>query len=306
MHMNNHEPHLSILVLSLLMSFASAGSSAIIKTGDVLEINVQGHPEFSGTFEVAIDGTINYPMLTDEPVVNISTAELMNDLTLRLLKYVDNPVVTVSIVEMPDIAVTVLGQITTPGPVQTYEGVSLQEVIQQAGGPRENADLRRIKIVHSEKPDESAEYFNLDSFFVNGNIERLPALQDKDKIILLTEKRSTKIKVIGAVQKPGFFDLQEEEINLFELIYMAGGPSEKADLSRVRRFFKHEDKTMEEVIDVRSYVDKGNMDDIPLVSEGDVIIVYSKWFDWKTLLTILNNTLLFIVTIQAFSGVFSK
>jgi hypothetical protein len=46
------------------------------------------------------------------------------------------------------------------------------------------------------------------------------------------------------------------------------------------------------------------MDKIPEVNPGDVIIVYSKWFDWKTMLAVLNNTLLIIVTIQAFAGVF--
>ena len=48
------------------------------------------------------------------------------------------------------------------------------------------------------------------------------------------------------------------------------------------------------------------MDEIPLVNEGDIIIVYSKWFDWKTLLTILNNALLFVVTIQTFAGLLDK
>jgi hypothetical protein len=61
---------------------------------------------------------------------------------------------------------------------------------------------------------------------------------------------------------------------------------------------------MEEILDIQGYVDKGKLDNIPAVAEGDVLIVYTKWFDAKTLLTLLNNTLLIIVTIQAFTGVF--
>jgi hypothetical protein len=97
----------------------------------------------------------------------------------------------------------------------------------------------------------------------------------------------------------------KEKMNLFEVIYLAGGPSEKADLSRVRRFTKNTDgKVIEEIVDIRNYIDGGRMENIPEVNEGDVIIVYSKWLDWKTTLTVLNNTLLFIVTIQAFAGIF--
>ena len=46
------------------------------------------------------------------------------------------------------------------------------------------------------------------------------------------------------------------------------------------------------------------MNNVPKVAEGDVIIVYARWYDWKTVLSVLNNVLLFVVTIQAFSGVF--
>jgi hypothetical protein len=46
------------------------------------------------------------------------------------------------------------------------------------------------------------------------------------------------------------------------------------------------------------------MNSVPKVTEGDIIIVYAHWYDWKTVLSILNNVLLFIVTVQALSGAF--
>ncbi|MBD3344848.1 MAG: hypothetical protein GF401_07275 [Chitinivibrionales bacterium] len=290
------------LILLIATSFLYG---SIIKVGDVLEISVPGSEEFSGQYVVMDDGTIDYPLLVDQPIINISTLELMNELTIRLAKYVDNPLVSIQIVENPDIRVTVLGQIGSPGPLATYQGVSLQEVIVQAGGPTKYADLKKIKIVRKDGSDNEAIFFNLEEFLDKGNVSELPRILNEDRILLLTKERSTKVKVIGAVRKPGFFELQED-VNLFEIVYLAGGPSEKADLSRVRRLFKHDGKTMEEVVDLKGYIDKGAMDDIPMVAESDVIIVYAKWFDWRTLLTILNNTLLFIVTVQTFSGVFNK
>jgi len=279
--------------------------AATIKAGSVLDIQVQGHPEFSGRFTVNSSGTIEYPLLADEIISNISTSELMNELTLRLAKHIENPLVLISTVERPNIKVIVLGQVAKPGPVETYLGATLQEVIQLAGGPLNNADIDSVKIIHKDGNDQTAEYFNLRAFLKEGKIDYMPKLQPEDVVILLAQSRTTKVKVIGAVNKPGFFDL-DEKINIFELVYLAGGPAEKADLSRVRRFFKSENKTLEEVINIQSFIDKGEMDKIPMVEEGDVIIVYSKWFDWKIMMTILTNVLLFIVTIQSIRGAVAK
>lgn len=278
-------------------------STAIIKAGDVIEISVQGHSDYSGRFTLSDGGTIDYPLLADEPVINISTSELMNHLTLRLAKYIDNPFVTIKIIDEPEISILVAGQVVNAGIIKANLGVTIQEVIKLAGGPSKNADLERIKIIHSEKPDYQAEFFNLDSFMVTGNFEQMPSLADNDRVVVLTKKQSTSVKVIGDVAKPGFYDLTEPA-TLFEIIYLAGGPAEKADLTRVRRIYKKDGGSSEEVVNLQAFIDNGTMDQIPSVNAGDVVIVYPKWFDWKTLMAVLQNSLLFIVTIQAFRGAF--
>jgi protein involved in polysaccharide export with SLBB domain len=291
----------NFILIALIVSTIASG--AIIKSGDVLEILVQGHPEFSGRFNVVENGTIEYPLMADQTIVNITTSELMNDLTLRLAKHIDNPLVIISIVEKPEIAVFVLGQVKMPGPVKTYQGATLQEVLQLAGGPLQLADLEKVKIIHKNGSNESAETFDLKAFMQSGNIDNMPRLKADDTVILLLQKGGRKAKAIGAVNKPGFFDI-EEEMTIFELIYMAGGPAERADLSHVRRIYDRDGKTMEEIVNVQSYIDKGEMKSVPKVTEGDVIIVYARWYDWKTVMSALNNILLIIVTLQAFGGVF--
>ena len=298
---------LSAMTLSLvcLLAGATTPSASIIKSGDVIDIQVVGHPEFSGRYTVDDHGMVDHPLLADDPVVNVSTVELMNDLAFRLAPHCDNPLVLVSIIDKPEITVTVLGQVMDPGPITTFKGATIQEVLKKAGGPTPTgADLSRIRIIHNNSSD-APELFNMESFLSKGNVEELPRLEADDIVIVLALEKSRKVKVIGAVQKPGLFTL-EEKMNLFEVIYLAGGPTEKSDFSRIRRFTRQENGNVtEEVIDMQMYIDKGRMDDIPDVLEGDVIIVYSRWFDWRTVLTVLNNTLLFIVTIQAFAGIFN-
>mgnify|MGYP000452447321 CR=1 FL=1 len=296
----------SAIASSLCVFFiVSACTAAIIKEGDVLDIQVQNHQQFSGRFTVKDNGTIDYPLLPDVPVTNLSLAELVNELTFRLAKHVDNPLVLIKIVDKPEITVTILGNISKPGPVVTYLGASLQEVIEGAGGVKAHADIERVKIIRKGGSDAEAEYFDYKAFLRNGEYGRMPKLADGDIIILLAQQHNRQVKVIGAVVKPGFFTL-EDKMNVFELIYLAGGPAEKADLSRVRRFYKSSDTTLEEVLNLQDFIDRGKMDEIPMVNEGDVIIVYARWFNWSMLLTILNNVLLFIVTIQTLSGALGK
>ena len=287
----------------MMLALAALSPAAIIKTGDVLDIIVQAHPEFSGRFTVTENGTIDYPLFADQPIVNVTTSELMNDLTMRLAKHIDNPLVLISIVEKPEIAVFVLGQVKNPGPVKTYAGATLQEALQLAGGPLPTADLQKVKIIRKNGSNDNAESFNMKDFLQNGNIDSMPRLKADQTVIVPGQKGSRKVKVIGAVNKPGIFDL-EDTVTVFEMVFLAGGPAERADLSHVRRVFDREGKSMEEIINVQSYIDKGDMNGVPKVTEGDVIIVYAHWYDWKTVLSILNNVLLFIVTIQAFGGVF--
>jgi len=301
-HGNRTTTGIGLALVALCMVLPVNGS--IIKIGNVLDISVVDHPGYSGRYTVNESGTIDYPLLADEVIVNISTSELMNHLAFRLAKHVDNPLVLISVVEKPDIEVVVLGQVEKPGPVTTYSGASLQEVLALAGGPTSRADLTRVKIVGAGMSDNQARYFDLIAFMRAGNVDALPRLQADDIIILTSTEKTSRVKVIGGVREPGFFDV-EERMNMFEVIYLAGGPAEKADLSRVRRFFTVDGKTMEEVIDIQDFIDKGEMDKIPMVNPGDVIIVYTRWFDWRTLMAILNNTLLFIVTLQAFSGIFN-
>ncbi len=283
----------------------SLSFSAVIKHGSVLDIQVLQHAEFSGKFEVNENGTIDYPLLADVPIIDVTTSELMNDLTLRLARHIDNPLVLVSLVENLEIVVEVLGQVVNPGHITTSRGSSLQEIIKLAGGTLDNADLSRIKIIYHDRPQMPILY-NMNNFIINGEVANMPEIEENDKVIILARERTRKVKVIGAVRKPGLFEL-DEKMNIFELIYLAGGPDEKADLSRVRRFTQKPDSSsFEELLDIQSYLDKGKMNEIPIVNEGDVVIIYSRWFDWKTMLAILNNALLFVVTIQTFAGIFGK
>jgi protein involved in polysaccharide export with SLBB domain len=97
--------------------------AAVITRGSVLDIQVLQHPEFSGRYAVNENGTIEYPLLADVPITDVTTSELMNDLTLRLARHIDNPMVLVSIAQDLPVVIEVLGQVVNPAISRSLKGI---------------------------------------------------------------------------------------------------------------------------------------------------------------------------------------
>ena len=67
---------------------------------------------------------------------------------------------------------------------------------------------------------------------IDRTLADMPKLKQDDTIILLSEQKSNKVKVIGAVNKPDS-SISLKRLNLFELIYIGGrAPRSAGDLSR--------------------------------------------------------------------------
>jgi protein involved in polysaccharide export with SLBB domain len=189
-------------IVMYLMSVFVIVNAGIIRNGDVLDIQVIDHPELSGRYEVDDQGKIDYPLIADEKITDISTTELTNDLTFKLARNIDNPLVLISIVEKPEIEITVLGEVLKPGVVKIIQGASIQEAIMNAGGPViKSADLTNIKVIHKNRPD-APEIFDFQQFLKDGDVEKMPQLAAEDIVIVTTKNENKNVKVIGAVQKP--------------------------------------------------------------------------------------------------------
>ncbi len=278
------------LALLAVCSFPAFG--AVIKAGMTLNIIVKNDPQLSQIVKVQENGTLEYPLYQDVSVIDKTTSELQDILTFRLARVIESPLVLVSIVTEVPLQIYVLGQVPKPGMVSVSPRASLQEVLQAAGGPSEHADLEKVKVVHRNQGDESASYYNLQKFLTVGDLALLPTLRDGDRIIVLASKSSKYVKVLGAVSKPGFYTLNESA-SVFDMLYLAGGPSADANLTKVRVMGQRGGQSADFMLDLQRFIDEGGTEKLPLLSQGDVIIVYNKTLTWSKSLTVLRD----IVTI---------
>ncbi len=264
------------LTLSLcFLVFPKLISATVIKAGMTLNIVVKNDKELSQIVKVNDNGTIDYPIYQDVSIIDKTTSELQDILTYKLAKVVESPLVLVGVLTETPITVMILGQVKKPGLVTISPKASLQEVLLMAAGTTDQADLRQVKLVHRNQGDENASYYDLQKFMSSGDLSLLPALSDGDRVIILSAKKSKFVKILGAVAKPGFFPISEAS-SVFDMLYLAGGPSPDANMSKIRIISSVGGSKTDYVLNMQKFIDEGKTENLPLVSEGDMVIVYSK------------------------------
>jgi protein involved in polysaccharide export with SLBB domain len=249
--------------------------ASIIKAGMTLNIVVKNDKELSAIVRVNDNGTIDYPLYSDVSVIDKTTGELQDILTYKLAKVVESPLVLVGIMTETPITIMVLGQVKKPGLVTLAPKSSLQEVLLLAGGTTDQSDLQQVKLVHKNQGDENASFYDLQKFMSSGDLSLLPSLADGDRIIILSSKKSKYVKILGAVNKPGFYPVTESA-GVFDMLYLAGGPSPDANMSKVRIISSPGGQKADFVLNMQKFIDEGKTENLPLLSEGDMVIVYAK------------------------------
>lgn len=295
-----HSAMSSLAAACILLTGVGDAWAGILRAGDVIEIHVGEHPELSKKVLIRTDGTVDYPFLEDRSLLTMTPSEVSELLTFRLAKSIPNPFVLVTRSEHMPIQIRVLGQINKPGVVQLEKGACLQEVIVAAGGATAFADLSNVKIIREKARDVDALMVDFRSFLEGGEIGKLPEIRNNDTVILLMSPRSSKVKILGAVSRPGYYDILGET-SIFDAVYLAGGPASKANLSKIRHILRSDGKDIDQVVDLQEYLDEGRLNEVPMVKEGDVVVVYKKFITWRDFLSLVRDALMLFTAYQVFA-----
>jgi polysaccharide export outer membrane protein len=136
-----------------------ASSDYIIGPGDTIQVFVWRNPELSVSVPVRPDGKVSTPLVEDMVAVGKTPSQLARAIEERLSEYLRSPQVNI-IVTNPQSAfskVTVIGQVTTPGPVAYREGMTVLDAILAAGGLAEFAAGNRTKLVRKDESGKTTE-----------------------------------------------------------------------------------------------------------------------------------------------------
>lgn len=145
-----------------------------IGVGDELHVQVWRNEELSAKVPVRPDGKISSPLVGDIVAAGLTTQELAQAITAKLGSYVRNPEVTV-IVTNPVSAdylrrVRVTGSVRTPVTVTFRQGMSVLDLVLQAGGLSEFAAPGRARLYRTVEGRTKIYPVDLDAILQKGDL----------------------------------------------------------------------------------------------------------------------------------------
>lgn len=104
--------------------------------GDVFEARVFGEADLSATYQVAHDGSINFPLVGRVVVAGLTPPRISELLETRLRegRYLVSPQVSILVKEYNSKRISVFGQVQRPGTFPYQEAMDIVHAITLAGG----------------------------------------------------------------------------------------------------------------------------------------------------------------------------
>lgn len=122
----------------------------IIGPEDVLSIYVWREESLTKVVPVRIDGKISLPLVDDIQAAGMTPLQLKGELTKKLKEYIDDPTVTVTVLEANSFKVYVTGEVKQPGVHILRNETTLVKLIIRVGGFTPFANEKKIIIITKE------------------------------------------------------------------------------------------------------------------------------------------------------------
>ncbi len=237
----------------------------VIGSGDLLGIEVFDVPELSRDARVNETGYISLPLMPSKVRAGGLTPFQLQDKLAELLQtngLVSTPQVTVSLKEQHSQPITVIGAVKTPMVIQALRKTTLLQALSQAGGIADDAGSTVIvtrsvpDISDLADPADASVPSTPQTFTINLS-DVLESGDSRFNIPLIggdvvSVPRAGIIYVVGAVQKPGGFLLQNDldHMTMMKMLSLAGGATNSAK--------------MKNTVILRKNLATGNRDQVPV------------------------------------------
>ena len=207
---------------------------------DVLNIIVWEHPELTiptggqrpaeeDGHKISADGTIFYPYVGILQVAGKTTAEIRDELTQRLSRFIRKPQLDVRVVQFNSQRAHVTGAVEKPGIIPiTDQPLTLADAVSSAGVDPESADIQSVILSR----DGRNQVFNLLDLYYNGDLSQNVRLQDGD-IVYVPVNTVRKVYVMGEVRQSKALPMVEGKLSLADALASAGVDQVSADSERI-------------------------------------------------------------------------
>lgn len=130
-----------------------------LQPGDRVQITVQHEEKISGEYEIDMQGQLTFPLVGQLPAADRTAQQLKQELTQALQTYILQPEVFVNRAGFAK-NISILGRVKSQGAFNYTPGLTLMQLISQAGGFDTSADKKKIRVVRHADGQKKILYFN--------------------------------------------------------------------------------------------------------------------------------------------------
>lgn len=224
----------------------------IIAPGDMLRMVVFGDNAMQIEAKVDLNGNITIPNFGVFMAAGNSFGTLKSRLKVYLGKYFSGLLTSpqrtfldVSLTQIRPVAITVLGEASTPGPHLVNGFATVLNALYAAGGIKTSGSLRSIKVYRNNQQIKEIDLYD---YITSGKLDADIRLANND--IIFISPRISSITFNGTVKQAGIYELKKSE-GLNELIKFSGGLPANASLNNVniQRITPFENRDQKKVFD---------------------------------------------------------
>jgi polysaccharide export outer membrane protein len=191
----------------------------LLQVQDKISINFPYHPQFSSSVLIRTDGKITVPLIGDVVAESKTAMQLASDLNREYKKYLNEPAITVSLEEF-DVKIAELKKVITTAP----RGQSKIAPIAPDG-----------RIAFPLISSMQAQGFTVSQLEKMVNESYGKQVRNLNVTLILLEIHSTKLYVIGEVEKPGAYDIASVP-NVLNALALSGGFKKSGELEEIAVF----------------------------------------------------------------------
>jgi polysaccharide export outer membrane protein len=193
----------------------------VLGPGDTIDVVVYGEADLSRTVTIKPDGSVSLPLLGEVKAAGKTTRQFADELARLYKKYLKAPSITVTVRDFRVERIYILGQVARPGEYQLRPAIGVMELLANAGGPTNRADLAKVVVIRGKT---EAMQLNLLEAFARNNNPDVKLLAGDVLFIPETDRRTV---VLGQVNRPGAYELLQGQ-RVSDLVAAAGGVTSRA------------------------------------------------------------------------------
>lgn len=267
---------LAAVVPGRLSAQTTGGEAYRIGSGDVLRVEVTGHPDLSRTVTVDDQGGVTLASVGWVRAIGRTTNDLATDVARRVsLTQRDAPQVLISVVESRSQKIFVLGAVLIPGAYTFAQEPGVWEAISNAGGPSDDADLSAVEVIPGATSDRPASTLDVAAAIRAGSYSSLPRLKPGDTVRVPRlggfGGEAQVVFLLGAVSAQGPRPLTPPG-DLMSVV-TASAPAGDADLGKIQIVRRIGGRITQMQVDAREYLSEARQDGNPQLHAGDTIYV---------------------------------